>query len=412
MSREAAVRRSIPLAVRRGIGLLVTLSAMALPSVGGAQTVVWYQGTSTGSQSSAAGTVDVGPDYLSNRTTASGGGTAATPWNKPAGDYCDSYEVANMYARPGVNGGVDTGFTTPTPYRSYQWGSSALSQGVGMCQASGDEWGQWIDPTVVTDCNSAWCGVQHAVSFGQDSAYLPWGQTPATDDALLVESTYEPYVYNYLHNVSGANDAWGYLCAVLEDDSTDQRLEYCLNEWSTWGAPPDQITTIFYNTLIKQWFTNVGTNFDPGTKFATEAPGSDNTIAGPGATGFTQTYAAEITYSDLANTVADINAEITSEYGSCHAKASTTVPACYSTNPANYQLMGLENGQELLGRNNYLGGNDMITEAATEESGGASSSSQPAAGPFTFAGSAPEEPPVSDVPLTKPPTAAQIRTMQ
>jgi len=296
--------------------------------------------------------VTVGAGYLAGHV-ATGGGTGERPWTEPYGDYCNYYRLAPLDQEiPDSLGGL-TGFTAPMPYSGYQLGADTGSG----CEASGDRWAEGlsgIEPS--PDCADVAnvCGMQHSVSFGEAPYYLPWY---APNAYFILTAVYEPAVFRY----SGSNsDAWGYLCALLEDTSSGQRLEYCLNEWSTWGAPPDEVTA-FFDPFTGRGFAGVQTNFDRATRFATEEPESHDTIAGPGAVGQAYTYSAAITRGDLASAVTAINARIEGANGDTCPTGQT----CYSTDPGRYKLIGLENGQEMWGDATYLGGNESHLSAAT-----------------------------------------------
>jgi len=342
--------------------LLLAVAMLVVPasaSAVGPRFTVWY-GSGGGDEGAPAGScwegpscVAVGAGYLSGHVTT-GGGTGAEPWTSHYGDYCNYYRLSPLDAGIADSLGDLTGLTTPTPDSSYQLGSQTGSG----CEASGDRWAEAISGTEPgADCSDVAqvCGMQHSVSFGEARYYLPWYAPRAY---LILASSYEPAVFRY--SASNSN-GWGYLCALLEDTTTGQRLEYCLNEWSSWGAAPDGVSA-FPDPYIDQGFANVQTNFDPGTRFATEEPGSHDTIAGPGAVGAGHTYEAAITSADLDRAVAGVNAQIEGEDGgTCPARQ----PTCYSTAPGGYQLIGLENGQEMWGDVTYLGGNEAGLWAAT-----------------------------------------------
>jgi hypothetical protein len=133
-------------------------------------------------------------------------------------------------------------------------------------------------------------------------------------------------------------------------------------------AQPDLVNAIFYDASTGQVFTNVGTNYEPSTTFATEVQGSSNTIFGPGAIGTLHVYAAEITTQNLYNATTAIDNIIKAANGGTCPSHFPRQAVCYSTNAADYQLVGLENGNEMAGASEYLGSWDSIAAAISGNS--------------------------------------------
>jgi hypothetical protein len=161
--------------------------------------------------------------------------------------------------------------------------------------------------------------------------------------------------------------AWAYVCALFEDTTTTQRLEYCLDEWNSWGAAPDEVTTIFNDLDLNptQAFTNVVTNFEPGTRFATRLRGSSRTAVGASSLSHAATFKAAITEGDLASAVQAINAQLKAASG---AVCPSGPWRCYSVHPDDYELLGLENGREFrvaASGTGILAGHDSYLRAAT-----------------------------------------------
>jgi hypothetical protein len=171
----------------------------------------------------------------------------------------------------------------------------------------------------------------------------PWSRKSLGTQPELVLSTHsDTDTFTY---TTPDDAAWAYLCALLEDTSTTQRLEYCLDEWNSWGAAPDQVTTIFtdLDTSPTQAFTNVVTNFGPRTTFATTLGRSSRTGVGAGPLGRSANFKAAITKANLASAVFAINAGMRAANG---AVCPSGPWRCYSSRAGDYQLLGLENGRE------------------------------------------------------------------
>ncbi len=242
------------------------------------------------------------------------------------GDYCNYYKVGDDITRQETNNqGGYTGYTTPTPYGSYQE-SDAHGD---ACQANGADWGQEVRDEVAG--NNCWntCGMHHYVSFHEQGLNdRPWAGSFG-EPSLVVSAEADPGTFNPYGTKSVG--AWGYVCPVVEDATTGDVLEYCLQEWRS-----KYNTAEWANERVASCSGGGGHNLDtlvsmfyPGTQYATEYSGSANTFVLESSAW--RHYTAGITTSNLLNA---INAD----------KSVCGRPL--STNPANYALIGVEQGVE------------------------------------------------------------------
>jgi hypothetical protein len=97
-----------------------------------------------------------------------------------SGDYCNYYKVGDYITHQETNDQSGyTGYTTPTPYGSYQE-SDAHGD---ACQANGSNWGQEVrDEVPGNNCYNT-CGMHHYVSFQEqgfnDRPWASWFGEPA-----------------------------------------------------------------------------------------------------------------------------------------------------------------------------------------------------------------------------------------
>jgi hypothetical protein len=205
-----------------------------------------------------------------------------------------------------------------------------------------------------------WCGVRHDYSTGQATGTRPWsnGYPPGVK---LVMTAFR-YVRTY-----AANLGWSYLCAMLHDTTTSQRLEYCLRVWRSWSGPAYDTPIVFYNPYIGTLgagFTSIVSDITAaGTRYAQNWGGA-TTVLGTQPSG--NTYAGAITRSHLVNAVNDANAQIrASNLGTCLGLLNGI--RCYSTDPDKYALFGVEDGLELMGSGtSHLGGYSTGLRAYTD----------------------------------------------
>jgi hypothetical protein len=280
------------------------------------------------------------------------------PWNQPAGDYCSSYKFAQPNAPrtdaplatvSDFNLGSLTGFDPAVPREAYQLRHNAQPDS-SACQAKGATWGFWTNANTSNNYCTNWCGVRHDYSTGQATGTRPWSSGYPTGVKLVMSA------FRYVHTYA-ANLGWAYLCAMLHDTTTAQRLEYCLRVWRSWSGPAYDTPIVFHNPYIGTLgagFTSIVSDITAsGTRYAQNWGGA-TTVLGTQPSG--NTYAGAITRSHLVNAVNDANAQIrASNLGTCLGLLNRI--RCYSTDPDKYALFGVEDGLELLGSGaSHLGG--------------------------------------------------------
>jgi Fibronectin type III domain len=266
----------------------------------------------------------------------------------PSGDYCLYANLGdNLTSQDSTNEGSKTGFTTPEPFSSYQEGDKT-SGAPNVCQADGSHWGQELRASVSGNkCYEPTCLMSHYVSLGsQGRNDRPWS-SGFVEPSLLISAEADPQTLE----VKGTKNvgAAGYVCALLEEETTGRLIAPCLQEWRS-----------KYNGV--QWqeehigecgedagrvMDMVATMFWPGTKFATEQPGSANTYVWEGAGG--HHFEAAITKTDFTHAIELDNTEHNesgpnkSNTGGCSTPGH---PRGFSTNPEHYALIALEQDEE------------------------------------------------------------------
>jgi hypothetical protein len=293
---------------------------------------------------------------LAGHSVAAGAGTlpgdypSPQPWDQPAGDYCAAYK----FAQPGApttaaplatvndfNLGSLTGFDPGVPRDSYQLRHNAQADS-SACQAKGATWGFWTNANTANNYCSAWCGVRHDYSTGMATGTRPWSNGYGAAAKLVLTAFRHVQTY-------AADAGWSYLCSMLQDMSTSQRLEYCLRVWRSWSGPAYDAPIVFRDPQIPP----TGTGFvaivsdltAAGTRYAQNWGGA-TTVLGTQPSG--NTYAGAITRTHLVNAITDANAQIKSaNLGTC--LGLLTLVRCYSTDPNQYALLGIEDGLEMRG---------------------------------------------------------------
>jgi hypothetical protein len=167
--------------------------------------------------------------------------------------------------------------------------------------------------------------MHHYASFtGQHSGNLPWSGVFG-EPSLVISA--EADVQTFTHSGSSYG-GWGYVCPVLEDTEPSFHgvIEYCVEEWrssndaSSWkgegfgecGGSSAIIHSLFYS----------------GTQYVTEMAGSANSTESAG----NAHYEAKITKTNLINAVKLVKSNCAGWH--------------LSENPANYSLIGVEQGLE------------------------------------------------------------------
>jgi hypothetical protein len=336
---------------RLGLTVFALLCAIA-PGAAFATTVMYYGPPATGANA------------LLGHAASGGAGTlpsdypAPTPWNQPAGDYCTAYKFAQPTAPTSsapfttlsdVNIGTATGFDPGVPREQYQLRHNAQPDS-SACQARDTTWGFWANAATADNYCNNWCGVRHDYATGQATGARPWANAFGAGAKLVMAA------YRQVQTFSGSL-GWSYLCAMLHDTTTAQRLEYCLRVWRSWSGPAYDDPIVFKDPYIGPngaGFTAVVSDLVAvGTRYAQNWGGAA-TVLGTQPSG--NGYSGAITRGHLLNAIADTNATIRSaNLGTC--LGLMTGVKCYSTDPDKYALFGVEDGLEFLGSGaSYLGG--------------------------------------------------------
>jgi hypothetical protein len=302
------------------------------------------------------GPPNAGAWALSGHSVAGGAGTlpneypAPSPWNQPAGDYCTAYKFAQPSA-PSKSAPLATvsdadltnltGLDPGVPREPYQVRHNAQADS-SACQAKGAAWGFWTNAATANNYCPNWCGVRHDYSTGQATGIRPWANGYGPGSKLVMSA------YRYVKTYAGSL-GWSFTCAMLQDTTTSQRLEYCLRVWRSWSGPAYDAPIVFRNPYIGPTgagFTSIVTDLvDAGTRYGQKWGGA-TTVLGTQPSG--NTYAGAITRTHLVNAVTDANAKIKSaNLGLCGGLLNGI--RCYSTDPDKYALFGVEDGLELLG---------------------------------------------------------------
>jgi hypothetical protein len=302
------------------------------------------------------GPPNAGAWSLSGHSVAGGAGTlpndypAPTPWNLAAGDYCTAYKFAQPNAPTtsaplatvsNSNLGSLTGFDPGVPRDPYQMRHNAQADS-SACQAKGATWGFWTNANTANNYCPNWCGVRHDYSTGQATGTRPWSNGYPPSAKLVMTA------FRHVQTFSG-NLGWSYICAMLQDTTNSQRLEYCFRVWRSWSGAPSDAPIVFFNPRIGTFgsgFAAVVTDLiAPGTRYAQNWGGA-TTVVGTQPSG--NTYSGAITRSHLVNAITDTNAQIkAANLGTCLGLLNRV--KCYSTDPDKYALFGVEDGLELNG---------------------------------------------------------------
>jgi hypothetical protein len=369
-TRRALVVRPGRLVAGVSLWLLTTAALLCVsPTLAQATSFYWYgendstcwQTGQLGSPSTACGE-SVGSGFLSKSGSLKGGlahmdevsaGGSAEGIQLPDGNYCNYYKIGDDISREESNNqGGATGYTPPTPYKSYQESDPYGN----VCQADGATWGQEVGTgDSGNNCYNT-CGMHHIVSLHElsDHPWASWFGEPSL--AVSTEALVHTVTFS---GESTSNMAWGYVCPLFEDTEKETAprpiLEYCFEEWRSVYNPPK-----WKNERIgacgPNGYDTVVTYFWPGTTLATEQGGSANTFEFSGTPSGWTSFAAKITE---ANLLAAINL----------AKKSPEESGCgtiLSTNPEKYALVGVEQGVEGEHKLSGIGGAGRNLEVRTE----------------------------------------------
>jgi hypothetical protein len=307
------------------------------------------------------GPPNAGAWALAGRSVAASSGTLPNdypgpkPWDQPAGDYCSAYKSAQpsapatsapLVTSSAIDLSALTGFDPGLPRGQYQVRHNAQADS-SACQAKGATWGFWTNAATNNNYCSNWCGVRHDYSTGLATGTRPWSNGYPRSAKLVMTAL------RYVQSYSG-NLGWSFICAMLQDTTTSQRVEYCFRVWRSWSGAPYDAPIVFRDPQIGAGFTSIVTDLTTsGTRYAQNWNGA-TTVLGTQPSG--KTYSGAITRTHLVNAINDANAQIRSaNLGTCLGLLSFV--RCYSTDPDKYALLGVEDGLEHLGSGtSHLGG--------------------------------------------------------
>jgi hypothetical protein len=247
-----------------------------------------------------------------------------------SGDYCNYYTIGQgLDTTDATKESEYTGYEPPSPLASYQEANHYRS----VCQAHETFWGHEVRGANGSECTGtgAPCGMQHYVSLSEQKLNdLPWSSSLGSP-ILIISTEADPYTYT-----TGTHfGAWGYICPLFEDDTTGDILEFCMEEWRAGKGEPGTEEHFDVTAACAAADGHIAdqtiTQFALGTAFATEKAGSTNTFAFTGKNGGWKHFIAGITKGNLEAAINTTN---------------STCKGSYSTNPANYALIGIEDGTE------------------------------------------------------------------
>jgi hypothetical protein len=282
--------------------------------------------------------VDAGPD--SDKCTTNGTG----PMNNWATDIGTSASL--------------TGLSVPS---DYEITTSTADTRSPLCQANGSKWGFYMDmhdapdtgvpppdpPDPSQDCYSAYCNMQHSVDFDtcNNGAFncRPWSASDfGGGTQVLLASNYYPYKDCTKANGCSAN-YHAYMCLWLQDASQTPhpKLEYCVETWRNSPSSPAESVVAGAGGLVTSWTRAA----DSGTAYATKCTGT--AVCGPFSSSNTltnntlgnRTYAVTISRGQLARVAGDINSKL-------HDPNPNGPVPHFSTDPSDYELTGIEDGNE------------------------------------------------------------------
>ena len=301
---------------------------------------------------------------LAGHSVSGGAGTLPNdypgpkPWDQPAGNYCAAYKFAQPSAPTtsaalAIASATDlasrTGFDPGLPREAYQMRHLAQPDS-SACQAKGATWGFWANAATPNNFCASWCGVRHDWSTGMALGTRPWSNGYPAGVKLVLSS------FRHVRSFSGVM-GWSFMCAMLQDTTTSQRMEYCLRAWRSWTDTVYDPPIVFRDPQIGvagTGFAAIVTDVTAtGTPYA-QNWGGTATVLKTQPSG--NAYAGAITKAHLLNAVADTNARIKADnLGTCLGLLSGV--RCYSVDPDKYALLGVEDGVEFRGAGtSHMGG--------------------------------------------------------
>jgi hypothetical protein len=283
----------------------------------------------------------------------------------PSGDYCNYYRLGEGLNTTNANKQSSyTGYEPPSPLASYQEGNFKITP-PNVCQAYETFWGHVLQGSGNSNCTARPpCGMQHYVSLHeQGGSDRPWSSSFG-EPSLVVSADVLPFT------LGTHGGAWGYLCPLFEDQTSGEIIEYCLEQWRVGSGFPstnehfDVVSACASGGNPAHVIDQIITQFAPGTLFA-ENLGPEKTFVF-GSNGTWRAFSARITRANLENAINRDNT-LKNEYeGYNHGGCSVPEhPRSFSTNPANYALIGIEHGVEG-GTLSELGGSEANLQLWTE----------------------------------------------
>jgi hypothetical protein len=363
-NRREAGSGGATLALRRILLVALPLLALQLGAASSAQasSLYWYgENNSTCWQSGFPNTLapscdSVGAHYLPTgprmydlSPREGNGGVGFDVKLSPSGDWCNYYRLPEGLNTTDENRESEyTGYEPPSPLGSYQEANLHYRD---VCQADGTNWGHEIRAS--SEGYHAAFGMQHYVSLiEQGTNDRPWSAA-FENPSLAISVEANP---NLLQGYGNKHmKGWGYVCPILKDASTGNYIEYCIEEWGTVHNPKFEegtTSTVECNSPGGNNIDTIWSQFRTGAQFATIMPGTEPTYSFeyPG----WKHFGATIKTTNLKSA-------IETDKSICGGRA-------HSLNPAEYALVGIENGIEIEGEASLLGASERNLQVSSEYS--------------------------------------------
>jgi hypothetical protein len=321
-------------------GTLCATVVMTLATNANAYTKTWYWWSSSTSQECWSNT---------NAPPSSNSESCVSP----GANFFRSYNGQATYIPKGYLGGVfsDVDGTEgnsgeycnsyPQTFNTYLDAPSDYYYGIktndSYCYVNGDNWGTNVVNNVAGPPPYANPGAQHFASVQSVDA-MPFSSAFGGSNAELYVNT------TFAVSSNSDTSAWGYLCADFVDQTGQgNTLEICGVKWN-WGGKVGSSHVMACGNLSGAFPS------EKPVALPTNLFGSDNTYItkfGQSATTSTsktfttaKPYSMVITWTNMTNAVRDamVPGKLGCTNGGTHS---------WSTNPANYRLMGVEDGVEL-----------------------------------------------------------------
>lgn len=251
-----------------------------------------------------------------------------------------------------------TGFRpADQPFNNWQEGDANSDT---ICQTELGTWGFKLQNGENNNCTTTGtaCGIHHFARM--NAAYMPWGSdgtVPA--QALTFSLSLKPQTIS-----AKPSGVWGYVCPILKDTTSSKYIEYCFDNWEQGGGFPN----VTHNDEIgdcadfggSSSLATIVTDFNSSSMWSTERAGTtSDSEKGSVILGTSVTQAASITSQNLQNVINQIRKPAPPK-GVAHDGLYGCAYSEMSTNPANYQVIGFEDGME-------GGGYSLLGESLTNE---------------------------------------------